>query len=258
MEPQIKKSRRTLFIIILCIFVLGIGGSINFMTGSQKVGTVLVHYMDDQAKVFIDNDRQKLPVINGTQTIRVRAGVRDVLVSKENHWPWLKQITVESAKTSELSPFLFPKNPSLAEITGDDPEYDLLMRMAKQNTFPSSPQMLISADGTMTVWNTGQTLYARFLSSKTPPAFFCIKECQTEISFLQAKAPISDIEFLGARNDVVLAVIGSDLYALEIDPRPVQNFQPIYRGSAPLFTQTAEGIIYLLDGNRLYQLTNSN
>ena len=85
----------------------------------------------------------------------------------------------------------------------------------------------------------------------SPPPLFCVEKCSTNITAFQSDITIKNLAFLNNRNDAVIISLGNSVYALELDRREVQNFEPIYIGVDPRFYKSQDNTIYILDGSEL-------
>ncbi len=242
----------SLLVVLVALLVLFevINSPLDFF---KKKGTFLITGIDENFKVYADG-KKKTPTFSPHGLLSLLTGTHTILISREGYWPWLKTVELEEKEIAELNPFFFKENPETEIILGDNPEYDALVALIKNNLPSKTPNDLISHDGTVTVWQSGEKLEARWLSDSTLPASFCIESCENEISFFKINLPIRNLAFFPNRNDVVLISTGNAIYALELDRKPVQNFQQVYSGIEPAFTVTQNGSLYLFDQNTLYLL----
>lgn len=243
----------TLLILVGILAAAGVLG--NPLTIGKERGAVVLRDITEEERVFVDNILQKTQKTTDGRLVYVTPGNRDILIAKEGYWPWLKQTTVDDGQAVQLAPFFFRESPLTQEIQGDDPEYDALYTLTRKALLPVAPRALVSKDNTVTVWKEGSALKARWIGEGDMPPFFCYVTCSDTIEFSRMTLPLSEIHFLNERNDAVLVVIGQNVYALELDRRPVQNFQKIYSGeSEPSVGITDTGEIYLSEGGKLFLL----
>jgi len=129
-------TKQTLFIIggiVILMFILSRGGMLKnpFASGGDR-GAVVLNGVSAKERIFVDNVAQESQRTTGGRLIYVTPGQRDVLISKEGYWPWLKQVSVEKGQAVQLSPFFFRQQPVLEELQQDDPEYDALVALTEK------------------------------------------------------------------------------------------------------------------------------
>ncbi len=241
----------------IVVAILIIAGVIK--TPLSPHGKITIEGLDANEKVFVDNVPQSISFNKrDNATISAAAGIRDVLVSRDGYWPYLKQISVEAGKTASIHPFLFPKQPDFEGIDSRDPEYYALIALIKKQTIPSEPHLLGSSEGTVTIWKEGSALKAKWIGSGPIASFLCPEgdagTCQSGITFFNANEPVQAVAFWRDRPDVAIVASGEKIFALELDLRPIQNFQLLYQGVRPVFALTPTGTLIVLDDGHLYSL----
>lgn len=255
MKSSTKKIVWAVGGIVALVLIVVLSGMLKSAGGiSSARGELQFSGLDNNTRVFVDNERQQLKTNGEVKSVFVVSGHRDILVSKDGYWPWLKQIDIKAGSTTELAPFLFPQKPAVEVVGEDDPEYEALVSMVSSSHAPTEPNMLVSKDMNVTVWKSGNAIKARWIGKSALPATFCAIACESEITVLNATTPIQTFAFWRGRNDLIIVAAGTDIYALELDRRPVQNYQPIIKGVAPSFALTKTGALYALDNNVLYHL----
>lgn len=107
--------------------------------------------------------------------------------------------------------------------------------------------------GQIKVWQTADAkeIWAEWLDKKMPPFYFTDRK----VRIFNSRSAIRSFNFLPKRKDVLVVAVENGVFALEIDGRKPQNFQPIYKGRSPVsaafFDQES---IYVLDDNLLSRI----
>lgn len=195
-------------LIVILLLLLGL-----FYRHNQY-GDLQINSLDDNLSIFIDNKK-----IASKQDIdlsfKLKNGEHNIVISKENFWPWIKNIEIKRKTLNEINPFFIPQNTSGFLIGESDLEYANILSRFEKN--------LISAEALNKITNAN----------------------------LELKSKIKAIDFYKNRKDVVLVALPDGIYALETESKNIQNFQPIYKGQNPLFVKKDDSVIYILDNNNL-------
>lgn len=97
------------------------------------------------------------------------------------------------------------------------------------------------------LWREGNQILAKWLKSdRTLPYYFCEgnnENCQEIVAIFNSSALVKSLDFYPGRDDVAVIAVENGIFAIEIDQRKIQNFQPIYKGVDPYF---------IVDGNSFY------
>lgn len=103
------------------------------------------------------------------------------------------------------------------------------------------------------IWYEGGKIFARWNGQiEYAPIFFCSElTCSKEILVYTNSTPITHLDFLPSRNDVVLFSSKNGVYALEADRVSPQNIQPLYAKGAD-FRIAEDGTIYIKDDKDFY------
>ena len=80
--------------------------------------------------------------------------------------------------------------------------------------------------------------------------------CDPVIRMDRRGETVHDFDFFPGSTDLVIMVLDSGVYAVEIDDRGWQNAQPLFLGQN-LRMSIEDGVIYLFDGTLIYQLVVS-
>lgn len=240
----------TLGLVLLVLYIAGV----DIMPGNIGANAqISLEHFDTASEVLVDNAKRRPRGIGAQRILNVKSGIRDVLISREGYWPYFKQLTISPGETKVIRPFLIPKNAAIERIGSEDSERDALLKLIQENVPPQKSGVLLSADKTVSIWKSGSTLIARYLGEGQPPSFFCSATACTdmEMTFLSTEVPIQNIAFINGRNDLIAVSSGTTVYALELDRRPIQNFQPIYIGTNPRFAVGGDNAVYISDNGEL-------
>ncbi len=108
----------------------------------------------------------------------------------------------------------------------------------------------ISPRGKVGLWREGNKIFAKWLKSdRTLPYYFCEgnnENCKEIVIVFNSPSVIKSLDFYPGRDDVVVIAVENGIFAIEIDQRKIQNFQPIYKGVDPYFLVT-DGVFYVKD-----------
>jgi hypothetical protein len=232
LQSHIARNRATYILIALLVALLvvwGIWHTVSFRLGGH--GTLEVLNVPAGSVVEIDDKRVET-VSAGESTIQsdVPPGNRTVTVRAVGHYPWAKTVVVEQDQTTSVTPFLVSQNPETERIIAGSEEVAQAVRAF--DTLPALDRAagITSRDSAVTAWLDGSTVYALWQgATSTLPEYFCIDSCNKTLEVLKAAQPITNLSFLGDRNDVLLLTTPDGVFALELDLRDIQNFQPVYR-----------------------------
>ncbi len=202
----------------LNIYACLLAATLLFMIGlfyrQNQYGNLQINTLDENLSIFVDNKKEKSKQdIN--PNFKLKSGEHSIIISKDNFWPWIKNIEIERKKAVEINPFFVPQNTRGLLIGEIDSEYASIMSQFEKN--------LILTE-----------------------AFDKIINDNSEL-----KSKITAIDFYKNRKDVVLIAMPDGIYALEIETENIQNLQPIYKGKNPVFAKKDNNSIYILDNGNL-------
>lgn len=283
MGPMTLETRRRYLYLLTLLFVALVPLIALYTSGYRlgpgfslvETGGIYIYSPEPGAEIVVnDKKRGETSLLNRDIFIQnLKPGVYTVFVSKEGFWPWGKEITVEEKKVSEAITFLIPKeiagSPIPKEISSGtgtssplvpNPLYkqvSLYFNTAQEKpaVASTSPIELISYKKHVGIWRDGQKIYAEWLGDpRLIPSYYCTSGiCENIIFVFDAIGKITSIAFYPKREDVLLLAIGNGIYALEVDVRKFQNFQPIYKGIAPSFVVNDEGF-FIKDAGNLFSV----
>ncbi|MFC1802178.1 hypothetical protein ACFLY7_01930, partial [Patescibacteria group bacterium] len=153
----------------------------------------------------------------------VKKGEHQILISKENHWPWSANTLIKSKNTTIINPFFTKQTPDIELITNLNPEYTKI-----------------------------SSLFVKDLISQKAQE----KVAEHYITF---ESEVKALDFYKDRDDVVVIALENGIYALELTVSENPNFQPIYLGQNPVFVKKDSKSLYIKDSETisLYFYENS-
>lgn len=230
------------------------GYRVGLPGGIHAPGVIEIGHFDPTAQIFLDGE-PLLGIPNTTTTLRVPvpAGVHDVTVAKNGYYPWEKAVDVDPRETVIIAPFAVPSATNGLVIPKTDAEYADAARAIAGMRAPTAENPLLSSDGVMSVFIEEGVLIARSVNGTTPPQYFCEAECTTEHTVITLQAEVRGVTFFPGRSDVLLIAVQNSIFAVELDTRGTQNFQPVYQGVRPTFAHSA-GVLYVKDGESLFKV----
>lgn len=208
------QEKKPLLLILILIFIL-IGIYYKYYD-KNKSGFLQIESLDETIIVYIDNIKKESKN-DVNPEFKLKTGNHNLIVYKDSHWPWSKEIEVLSQEKIIINPFFIPQNTSGFLIDKKDPEYWKIINDFKKNLI--------------------------------------LEEALDKISTIEIKNQIKAIDFYKNREDVILMALAEGIYALGIDYETEQNLQPIYKGKAPLFVKKDDNSIYILDDDNLMEVS---
>ncbi len=206
-----------------------------------------------------------------------------VVVAKDGDWSWAKHLVVNEKKVSSASVLILPSHPKLQPITELVPGENLTNNFhffdSTTATSTLNPQYPIIADlfstsssdqindgavlkDNIKIWAAGKQIFAKWQGSpQAIPSFFCAvatstsssPACNPTASIYTFPTQIEKIDFFPNRDDVVLLETADGIYALEMDTRPEQNYQPVYLAKNLDF-RVSGSALYIEEGGNFYQV----
>lgn len=264
---NIHTNFKSIWKIVLSAFVFALVlFSFFYVTGFRKgdgftvvrVGSIVLTHIDEETQVFINNKLKRGRTKNdGTRTLRnLFPGEYSILVVREGYWPWLKEINVPEKVKVKIAPFGVLSNISGVIIPTKDEDYDTIANKVRSEKLPTDKNPTLSNDDNAVVWVEGNALLVRWIGdTQTPPDSFCRDKelCTGTTTVFQTSSIIRSVDFFKGRNDVVIVATLDGVFAIEVDTRGTQNFQPIIKGtSLPIFSSKDIDSLYVLDGEFLY------
>lgn len=259
---QMSYSRAIIGIALLALIVIVTLLLFGFRLGSglsiQAPGTLLLTVPLAQSEVYLDGSKETQTVKDNevVRFDRLSASLHTVVVSKTNFWPWKKDVTVKSNETLSRTSFLLPQSVSGSKITGADPEYERIKEIVESNISPTFSNKITSPDKSVSVWLEGNTLFAEWLkSADSRPDYFCKSEgCDSSLIVLQSGKPIRSVAFYKDNHDLLIVSLSDTIAVIDLNPYGTQNFQPLYKGTSPLFALSGHNSLFVIDQSSLLEI----
>ena len=221
----------------------------------------------------------------------IHPGIYKFSATKDGYYSWHKDVHVLAENVVELHPFMLPAKPVLTIIPKEipvntsstattsrpqlknkdteinqnyktvaalftppvplKPETTNVDTVVKEGPLKKVPGM-VSKDK-IDIWYEGGKIFARWNGQiEYAPIFFCSElVCSREILIYTGPSPITHLDFLPSRNDVVLFSSKDGVYAVEADATAPKNIQPLYEKNAD-FRISEDGVIYIKDKEDFY------
>lgn len=245
-----KKRIIPISIGILILFI----GILLLVRADAAVATIEIEVPKAGSVIFVDADeRARTEEADERITLRVREGDHAIVIAREDLWPWTENVEMAEGEMKYLKPFTLAQNASGFLIGSEDREYDPLITAFEEYTLPDEESKLISPDGTLAIWigTNGRQVLVEWLGEKDgQPSYFCKEdECFTNTTVFIGRSPIRGIFFLPERSDVIVIAMEQGVFAVEIDPEEIQNFQLLDSGEEPRV---------LIRNNEIYTLDNES
>ncbi|MCI0619704.1 PEGA domain-containing protein [Candidatus Wolfebacteria bacterium] len=245
---------RATYILVAILALLLLAWGVWYAVLLYTAGTGTIEIQDVPAGTRITLDGKTIEEVSlGMSTIHtdVRPGEHTVNATAPSLWPWTKTITVPENITVRISPFLLRERPQVLRVDAGTNESAKAQQAFGVLQHLETPDSVNSDDGTVTAWIENDTVYAEWKGvTSATPEYFCTPDCKPTLTVLSATQPVTNVHFLGTRNDVLLFTTPEGIYALELDPRGTQNFQPVY--------QEAGADFRIRDNESLYVYSNSD
>jgi hypothetical protein len=199
------------------------------------------------ATVFIDGDEQ-----TGGPEFRLSAGTHAILVAANGRWPWKKDVSIGGADQA-VTPFLISTDPKGNILAATSSDYRAAVQALAAPALPTESNPLISSDNNLAVWVNGNAVMAKWQGEGSPDGIFsCTGDpCATARNIFNATEDIRSLSFYPGWNNVLFIAVSNGIFALETDQTGGQNFQPVYKGTSPVFKLKDMESMYVRDQNRI-------
>ncbi len=256
---QTLKSRRGRLIALGIVGAAVIATIALFMILGPR-GTVTITIPNDRSRVFIDNDRKAVTDRpDETLTFRLSPGEHEIIISRDGHWPWFKNINITEDEVLVFNAFSVPEDSNPAVMPKDHSDFPRIVASMNALEVPTRERPSLSRDKNIAMWvnpdNNG--VYAEWRGEEDAiPRQFCeLGPCDRILPFFNTLTDIRNVSFMNARTDVAIVATDAGIYLVEITKMPFQNFQPLYIGTAPQFSIRDETSIYIYDDEKLMVVT---
>ncbi|MEK7180403.1 MAG: hypothetical protein AAB706_02920 [Patescibacteria group bacterium] len=271
MLQTIKKSRKVLtYGGLVVLFLLGSLITTLLLNGYsfgpnlllQAPGTIILSVPKGSSQVIVDDKLKTITQVDDEKITLSGLSPRlhTIFVTQENFWPWGKNIIVKEHETIEISSFITPRVVQVAELLQSHPRYRELVNLINKSSLPNVSNPKIFADGTLAVWvEGGNKIIAEWRGEdkKKPWYFSCTddKTCPSLVTIITTESPIKSTDFYGKERDIIMIALKDGVYALEVGPVGIQNFQPLYTGENPRFYKENFTGFFVLDGKKLMEIS---
>ncbi len=286
MQPLPMKKRRVYFYTLSVIFFIGIPFILLYTSGYRitsdfnlvETGGIYIYSPEAGSQIYINHKKEKETGIFQKDLFiqNLTPGVYSILISKKGFWPWSKEVEIEERKVAEAIAFLIPQSPeskrilkdieipatdSAATSTTPNKEYEELSLLFETPEQPATSTVKFfekfSDRGRVGIWRDQyNNIFAEWLKDKEDlPNYFCRRSvCESTVLVFNSTGPIKSFDFYPKREDVVLMALSNGVFAIEIDVRKNQNFQPIYKGVDPYFIIN-NSVLYIKDNEDILEIS---
>ncbi|MBI1957068.1 MAG: hypothetical protein HYS44_01250 [Candidatus Niyogibacteria bacterium] len=260
-------ARTRLFWLSIAIFVIIAPPVLFYATGwritsgfdIERTGGLFIAVPESGSKVYLDGDleRETNFLQSGTLIQNLTPRTYSVLVAKDGYWPWTKNLLIKGSTVVEARALLVPQTVEGTPVTKAAAEYKTALTAIRNadalaTTTPTGPRYGLAKDErgrTEIWWDQNQHIWIEWLATSPLPYYL---DQQKKIVF-QSRSPLHGIAFYPSRDDVILFATENSVFALELDSRGTQNFQPVYKGADPSLARVGDAI-YILDQSALVRI----
>ncbi|MEX0930248.1 MAG: hypothetical protein WDZ79_01075 [Candidatus Paceibacterota bacterium] len=251
----------TAFGILIFFLVLGAvtdrGNRLYSALGITTSGTIEVLTPHANTQIYL-NDRFAEQSREDNETVslpNLSVGSHTIITAREGVYPWSKTIDLRADETRILEPFMIEHRPHRETVRPGDPRFTELTGQIREVRPPSEESPLVFPAQPIALWLEDEIITAHWQGEEdASPHAFCVhaERCIDRVSLTPTDSPIRNLAFYRNRSDVVMFSSGAGIYAIEITPSGVQNFQPVYEGTEPNFVKTGTSTIAVLDDSSLF------
>lgn len=203
-----------------------------------RPGELVISGLESKDRVLVDGKEIPITVSSSTATISLSMGEHQIIISRSGAFPYAKTLWMNEREGVQLRPFLLPQIPLARSVRLDNAEGRSLRDLIVARKVPTEANPRRSDDPTgkgdvVVAYATGTSIIAVWNGSlETTPRAFCTGDtesgCGRFVEVTKLTEPLDGLEFYPGRNDVLIISTDGDIYAIELDKQPIQNFQPIY------------------------------
>lgn len=244
------RHNKTAYMALGLVLVFVIVGAVIRETASLlgDAGTLEVRAYRTGLTVSVDGAVHDVTRATGTVAFRLPVGEHEIGIKRQGFWPWKKTVTIEKDMTTTIAPFNLPQQARLAPLEAgvgsDKPKSRSLFSVNKDRDNPENP--LLSDNETLAIYQNDIGIFAEWRGpTSSMPSYFCLPVrdestqtgvedvCNKTLLVTTLKRSVRSIHFMPGRDDVLLLTTRDGIFGLELDQRPVQNYQPLleHRGS---------------------------
>jgi hypothetical protein len=251
-------TKKLLFVILVVAIALV---SVRVYTHYTSQGTIVLDVASAGTEIYLDSQKKAVTQTkNETVSLAVSSGTHVVLASHPQGFPWRKNFSVEGQKTYRGSVFteymdlqyalVQPYTSINGNIQPDETYHNTIP------LFDSLPQKQTSDDGNVTIEIEGANIRATWSKGESEyPYFFCRNDvCDDSFLVLPASYDVRAIDFYPQKNNRIIFAANDMIWTIELDRNPLQNAQPLYQGTQPVFVVDSQNNLYILDNEELIKM----
>lgn len=228
----------------------------------ERTGGLFIAVPESGSRVYLNNEfRAETGFFSsGVLLQNLTPHHYSVLVAKDGFWPWTKTLPVKGSEVVEARALMIPHTVSAEPVNAKSADYktalaaiNALKRSIRTATSTATARFGLAQDerGRAQTWFDAEgRVWIEWLSDSPLPFYLDAPKKPV----FQSRSAIHGISFLPGRNDIVTLATENGVFALEIDGRGTQNFQPIYKGADPYFARIGDAL-YILDSNTLARIS---
>lgn len=244
MKTPIKQSLPIIATIVVVFGLLLLWAA----TGSDA--SVTLENVPAGTTVYVDEVERTTLQQTRTLTYDLDEGTHSILLAREDYWPWAKEVTItEDEESFTFSPFFVRQ--STGRVLGNSPTPPAPeITLGTPDDVRRRTKAVYSDDELVSARTENGTIIATWQGDdENRPAAFCPDgNCKDTIE-VYGTTNVNKVAFWPDRNDVLIFADQEGVYAIELDARGLQNFQPLYRsGTAPNF-EIQNGVAIIFDGD---------
>lgn len=246
---MIKKYSKEIIVIVLSLVLIAIfviaqsGWRFSDLPFSQA-GKIELMVPEKDSFIFLDGKEVGITTTDGEiyKITGVRAGERQVLVAKDDFWPWAKTIAIGKKEIYPLQSFYLPQRLDLERLPAGERFNNARLNISR-SVLPTENSKISSTDGNTSLWVDKNKIFIEWSGEESEtPRYFCSEGiCEERIEVISSLSNIVSVDFFKNRNDLIVFSSEEGIFVIEADKTDTQNFQPILRTRNPKFYQTADG-----------------
>ena len=217
--------------------------------GIAGTGTIEILGVREGSTVFIDNKRHVRTKDTEDVVLRnLAVGTHSVVVAKDGYWPWAKKLAVGNGEKLTVRVFILPQDALVTILSSENAAYEAASEALSPRETPTEDRPLLSDNGSVGLWIEDNKVMARWLKEEPLPPSFCITgACDPTLVVIPSEERVTQATFFPRRDDVILFGTTEGIFAIELDKRGTQNFQPFYLNTYAHFATTKDGTVAILD-----------
>lgn len=261
---QIEDLKVVLTILALLVIVAGItifktttGGKSSHSNPNGGSVTLVAEFQD--SKIALDQIAEHTTSKDNEPYTATNLENRpyQFAVVKDGYWPWAKTLTPEEQKDVTFDTFSILMNPKREDLDKESDEYASYRKTFAELKVPGEDTKVISKDGNMAVWAEMNRIFAMWTGETSKiPSYFCTDGvCASRLNIITLQYNVRSLAFLGEHNNSIIFSDDQGIYALEINQRDNQNFQPIFRTQIPQFIPLDARTLMVESNGNIFKLS---